>query len=261
MESCCHHTALCLKLAKTKGKSRMDTQIPNTHFAHRGLHNHEYPENSLPAFELAMQKGYGIELDVHLLASGEVVVFHDDTTLRMTGIDRKISSLTKDELSSFFLGGTPFHIPLLREVLEVINGNVPILLEIKNEGKVGALEQVLIHELQSYTGVVLIQAFHPFVLRYFKRHAPHLLRGQLASHFEDQPNMKRYKKFLLKNLYLNFVSKPHFISYDVKHLNGKRLKRIKLPIFAWTIINQIEANQALKVASHLIFEQFEPIKK
>ncbi|MFA6860222.1 MAG: glycerophosphodiester phosphodiesterase family protein [Clostridia bacterium] len=235
----------------------MDKKIPCHNFAHRGLHNKLCPENSLSAFKAAICKGYGIELDVQMLSSGEIVVFHDDTTMRLTGKNSKIENLTKDDLKEYFLNHTKETIPLLSEVLSLVKGKVPLLIEIKNFEKVGKLEQALGDELSSYKGCVLIQSFNPFSLKYFAKHFPKYPRGQLASHFESE-SMSFFKKFLLKNLLCDFLSKPDFISYDKTHLNSRCLKNYKKPVFTWTIRNKEEEKEALKKCTHIIFENYEP---
>lgn len=231
--------------------------FPSNFFAHRGLHNALMPENSLAAFEHAIQKGYGIELDVHLNASGDIVVFHDETTNRMTGKEGCICNVKTSELDSYKLNGTNQTIPLLKNVLSLVNGAVPILLEIKNEGKVGLLEQTVIDTLAPYGGTILVQSFNPFTLRYFARHAPQYLRGQLSGHFKED-KMNAAKRFVLKYMLLNMASKPNFISYDKRYLTMRKLRRTKLPLFAWTVTSQAEANQLMPFCTHLIFEQFEP---
>ena len=100
--------------------------------AHRGLHNNNFPENSLGAFENAIKNSYPIELDVHLIADGTLAVFHDDTLARVCGKDGYVKNLTKSELKNYKLLGTEYCIPTLDEVLNLVNGQVPLLIEIKN---------------------------------------------------------------------------------------------------------------------------------
>ena len=106
-----------------------------TFFAHRGLHdnNHQIPENSLAAFQRAVDAGYGIELDVQLSADRTPVVFHDATLGRMCGINRRVNELTFAELRQLSLVNTKEHIPSFQEALALVNGKVPLLVELKME--------------------------------------------------------------------------------------------------------------------------------
>ena len=108
--------------------------------AHRGLHNDKYPENSLGAFKRAIRKNYIIEFDVHLLKDGTAVVFHDDNLYRMCGKRKKIKDFTYDELKKIKLLDTNYTIPTLDSVLKLIEGKVPIIVELKYDVKVGLLE-------------------------------------------------------------------------------------------------------------------------
>ena len=109
-----------------------NTWIVNKYIAHRGLHNKNCAENSISAFKNAISKNYPIELDVQQIGDGTVIVFHDDTLQRMTGKDGYVKNITSvDSLKEYKLGGTKDTIPTFKEVLEVVNGQVPILIEIK----------------------------------------------------------------------------------------------------------------------------------
>ena len=126
------------------------TWLVETPIAHRGLHDKNTPENSLSAFAKAVEKGYAIELDVQLLADGTIVVFHDDSLARMTGNDGYIKYLNKDDLKALKLKGSKETIPTFEEALKVIDGRVPVLIEIKNQYKVGKLEQETFRHIQTF---------------------------------------------------------------------------------------------------------------
>lgn len=235
------------------------TWIVESAIAHRGLYNQDLPENSLGAFENAMQNGYPIELDVHLISDGTIVVFHDFTLARLTGKDGYIKNLTKQELSDCKLNGTQYSIPTLIEVLELIKGNVPILIEIKNQSKVGELETELYKILKNYNGEYAIESFNPFVLEWFKNHAPEVLRGQLSGYLKEE-KLHFWEKFALKRMILNKkISQPHFICYEADTLpNRFASKYKKLPLIAWTIKNQEQYLKVVKYCDNIIFEGFEP---
>lgn len=235
------------------------TWLVETPIAHRGLHDKNTPENSLSAFAKAVEKGYAIELDVQLLADGTVVVFHDDSLARMTGNDGYIKYLNKDDLKALKLKGSKETIPTFEEALKVIDGRVPVLIEIKNQYKVGKLEQEVIDILKNYQGEYAVQSFNPFSLGYLKEHAPNILRGQLSGTFKHS-KLAWIKKFLLKRMRFNKkVSEPHFISYEASALPNRFVRKYKkLPLLAWTVRSKEEYLKVVKYCDNIIFEKFDP---
>lgn len=224
--------------------------------AHRGLHNENIPENSIKAFTKAIEKKYIIELDVHLLKDGNVVVFHDDNLKRMTGIDKLIKNTTYDEIKDLKLINSNEHIPLFTDVLKLINGSVPLLIELKYDTKIGLLEEKVINILKDYKGLYAIQSFNPFSLIYLKKHCKNIPRGQLVSNFS---NINFIKKLLIKYMILNFLSKPDFISVNYKYLNNKRIQKNKNDklILAWTIRNNEELDNIKKYCDNYIIENID----
>ncbi len=235
------------------------TWLVETPIAHRGLHDKNTPENSLSAFAKAVEKGYAIELDVQLLADGTVVVFHDDSLARMTGNDGYIKYLNKDDLKALKLKGSKETIPTFEEALKVIDGRVPVLIEIKNQYKVGKLEQEVIDILKNYQGEYAVQSFNPFSLGYLKEHAPNILRGQLSGTFKHS-KLAWIKRFLLKRMRFNKkVSEPHFISYEASALPNRFVRKYKkLPLLAWTVRSKEEYLKVVKYCDNIIFEKFDP---
>lgn len=227
--------------------------------AHRGLHTDEMPENSLGAFQNAIDNGYPIELDVHLTCDGTVVVFHDDSLARVTNKDGYVKNLTKDTLKDYSIFGTKYTIPTLNEVLELVSGQVPLLIEIKNTGKVGELESAVFKILKDYTGEYAIQSFNPYVLEWFKKNAPQIARGQLAGYFKGE-KLSFIKKFALKRMLLNKkISCPDFISYDARNVPNRFVKKYKkLPLLVWCVRSQDEYLKKVKYCDNIIFENFEP---
>jgi glycerophosphoryl diester phosphodiesterase len=230
--------------------------------SHRGLHtgDSERPENSLKAFSSAVAAGYGIEMDVRLSADRKAVVFHDRTLQRMTGVEKHVSACTAAELGRIRLLGSEQTIPLLKEVLDLVKGRVPLLVEIKNDGKPGALEQAVFRDLSFYTGSFAVQSFNPFSLNWFKAKAPEIVRGQLSGDFRDE-DLFFLKKLILKNLFMNWKSDPHFISYDVRCLPFwavNRVRRRGLPVLGWTVRSQAEYLSVKPYVDNIIFENFIP---
>ena len=235
------------------------TWLVETPIAHKGLHDKNIPENSLGAFSKAIEKGYAIELDVQLLADNTVVVFHDESLARMTENDGYIKYLSKSDLKALSLKGTKETIPTLEEVLKLVDGQVPLLIEIKNKYKVGKLEQAVIDLMKNYKGDFAVQSFNPYSLQYFRQHAPNMLRGQLSGYFKGE-KLGWIKRLALKRMSLNKkVSQPHFIAYDATALPNRYVKKYKnLPLIAWTVKSNEEYLNVVKYCDNIIFEKFIP---
>jgi glycerophosphoryl diester phosphodiesterase len=230
--------------------------------AHRGFHtgDSERPENSLKAFASAVANGYGIELDVRLSVDRTAVVFHDQTLERMTGGKRPVSACTAAELSRTRLLDSDQTIPLLKVVLELVKGSVPLLVEIKNDGNPGALEWAVRKELSFYTGNFAVQSFNPYSLGWFKANAPDVVRGQLSGDFRDE-DLFFLKKLILRNLFMNWKSVPHFLSYDIHCLPFwavNRIRRRGFPVLGWTVRSQTEYLSVKPHVDNIIFERFVP---
>lgn len=241
----------------------------NTYFlkesliAHRGCFDKErkIPENSIPAFEKAILGGYIIELDVHILKDESVIVFHDSDLKRMTGVNKKLKDVTYNEIKDLTLDNTKYRIPLLTETLELVNGVVPILIELKSDAKVGKLEEKLIEILKNYKGNYAIQTFSPFSLMWFKKNYPDVIRGQLACDFKkDKKSI--IEKFVLKNLFFNFLTKPDFISYGIFSLPNKNVEKYRntgLLVLGWTIKNIKDLKYAEKYCDNFICNNLDTI--
>ncbi|MBQ8641713.1 MAG: glycerophosphodiester phosphodiesterase [Clostridia bacterium] len=230
-------------------------------YAHRGLYGDDVPENSLAAFENAVQTGYGIELDVQLSRDGEVVVFHDATLERMTGVRGKVIEKTLAELKELSLNGTEHRIPTLREVLETVDGKVPLLVELKGESTDTSLCPAVDEILREYRGSYLIESFNPLLLRWYKKNHPDVLRGQLTTNLTKGLG-KNMRNRLLDSMILNLVTRPDFLAYDIRCP-----KRIPVRLctgffhanrFVWTIRDGDEYRKSEALDAFAIFENFCP---
>lgn len=225
--------------------------------AHRGLHDHQAPENSLSAVDQAIAGGFAIEIDVHLSADKQVVVFHDTTLLRMTGRTGRLADYKLAELERLQLLDSSCHIPSFAAVLARVQGQVPLLIEIKNKGEVGELEQAIAQQLDDYRGDFAVQSFNPYSIGWFAKHRPNWLRGQLSCDFRDEHDMAWPKKFLLRHLLMNRVSQPHFIGYDIRCLPAwavTRARKSGVPVLAWTVNSTEKQQHANQFADNIIFE-------
>lgn len=238
-----------------------ESWIVKSPIAHRGLFGEKVPENSLLAFKQAVKNKLPIELDVTALADGTPVIFHDEKLARMTGRDGFISSLSLSDISDFRLQGTKEKIPTLAEALETIDGKVPVLIEIKNTGKVGPLEKSVWKELIKYDGDYAVESFNPYTLEWFKNNAPKVKRGQLASFFRNK-DITGVKRYALKRMMLNKkVSEPNFIVYDGADMPNKYLKKYYgvLPVLAYTIRSEGEEIRLKGFCDNFLFDSYTPL--
>jgi glycerophosphoryl diester phosphodiesterase len=160
-------------------KNIRESFLCNTPIAHRGLHG-AAPENSLAAFEAAIEKGYAIETDVRYTKDGTIVVMHDDNLKRLTGEEGKVRDTRWQDLKNMRLVGTNERIMTLDECLQAIDGRTPLLLEVKDMYTVREFPDVVVNKMKEYKGEYALQSFNPFYVHKFKRLAPEVMRGQLA---------------------------------------------------------------------------------
>ncbi|HZD24631.1 MAG TPA: glycerophosphodiester phosphodiesterase family protein [Alphaproteobacteria bacterium] len=236
--------------------------------AHRGLHDagKGIPENSLAAFAAAVAAGYGIELDVRPAADGTVMVFHDATLARLTGAEGRVDALDAAALGRLRLAGTDEAIPRFAEVLDLIAGRVPLLVELKTfeSTRIGPLEQATLALLKGYVGPFAVQSFSPLTLRWFREAAPEVVRGQLSGNFEryaDAGGMPRGRRAMLRRLMFNYHSRPHYISYDVGDLPYAPVaaeRRAGRPVVGFTVRSEAEARRLAPYMDNMIFEGFRP---
>ena len=227
--------------------------------AHRGLHNDIYPENSLGAFENAMAHGFAIELDVRVTKDGSLVIFHDSNLQRMCGVNSNIADLTLSDIKECRLLNSEFAIPTLEEVLDLVQGNTPIMIELKPVSRKMKITNKVYDAIKDYKGDIAVKAFNPLYMLWFKKHAPHIIRGMLSSYFKHT-NLPFIYKFLIKRLTFFGRIKPDFISYDINNLPNKYVKNKNVPILAWTIYSEEEEKHALTLADNVIFQDFIPNK-
>ncbi len=231
--------------------------------AHRGLHDpsNGRPENSLAAFKAAIEHNYIIEMDVRLSADGRVVVFHDDTLGRMTRQTGPVAAASWEQLKTLRLSGSDQHIPLLEDALDLVDGKAPLLVEIKNAlRQVGDLERQAWRLLRKYKHTYAVQSFNPYSLRWFRKYAPAVIRGQLSGDFRDI-KLALHRKMILKHFGLNYISRPHFINYDINVLPNKIVKRLRRKgklVLGWTARSPEEYQRALRYCDNIVFEQFCP---
>ena len=238
------------------------------YIAHRGLFNNkDVPENSLTAFRKAVENNYGIELDVQLTTDNQLVVFHDQSLLRMTGIDKDLIDCSFEELQQYKLLETEEKIPLFSEVLKVLDKTTPLVVEIKPEGRYIETTKRVVKMMREYDGLYNIESFNPKVVRYLKVNEPDIIRGQLSYDYTKNKDSKLsyILKFVLANLLLNFYNKPDYIAYDCEatyNLSFRIVSKLyKAECVAWTIKSQESLEKNKEYYNCFIFDSFIPDKK
>lgn len=228
-------------------------------YAHRGLHNADIPENSLAAFKNAVEHSYGIELDVQLSKDANVMVFHDYTLNRMTGIDKKLCELDSEELQKLTLNGTNETIPTFKQVLELVNGKVPLLVELKGENLDTALCEKVAELLYEYKGDYCIESFNPLLIKAIKKYLPNAFCGQLFTNVCRDKKKYSVLNIVLSFMAFNFLAKPNFIAFNQKDRNSIPVilttKLYKAPKFVWTITNKNDFDKAAENQECAIFER------
>lgn len=233
-------------------------------YAHRGLHKEGVPENSMAAFRDALENGYGIELDVHLLKDGNLAVIHDHPLERTTGADGNIEDLTTEDLQKYNLEGTGETIPTFRQVLELYNGKAPMIIELKAiGGNHGALVDTVMAQLENYHGVYCIESFDPRCILYLKKHYPQVVRGQLTENFlAGKGKLPWIIKFMMTWQLENFLLQPDFVAYkfaDRKNLGNWIVRQFwGVQGVTWTLKTPQEHQAALSESWIPIFEDYKP---
>ncbi len=230
--------------------------------AHRGLHNAEFPENSIPAYQNAIDHNFNIEIDVHLTKDKHLVVFHDDTLKRVCGVDKAVKKCTLEEIKTFRLLGTEYTIPTFDEFLELVDGKVGILCEIKGVNPCdNSIVKATVERLKTYKGNIALQSFNFGAVKYARKHS-NLPTGELFTWCSpDTKNPRWAPSAAMGKLWLARLCHPQFIAYDVRAcapnlsenkwlIKGSK----KLPVIVWTVNSEETINIARKYASNIIFE-------
>lgn len=248
-----------------------ERKLDENKFAHRGLYNNEdIPENSLAAFKLAVEKGYGIELDIRLTKDNEIVVFHDDSLKRMCKIEEDVSFLTLDELRELYLLDTKVQIPTFKEFLDLVDGKVPLLIEYKtgmpgvNTSPLCTLAEEFLSE---YSGSYIIESFDYMVLEWYKFNKPEIMRGQLAMGFHcyipalgkaaaEMIPLRRRK--MMSYLLYNYKGRPNFIAYRWQDINlmVKLNRFLGAKVACWLVTSKETEEKLLQKYDSVIFEQY-----
>lgn len=232
--------------------------------AHRGLWSPDGPpENSLGAFQAACQAGYGIELDVHLSADGEAMVFHDTSLKRMTGREGKVKDYTAADLGEMRLNGTDERIPTLLEALAVIGHRAMVHVELKTAfGDVGPLEQRVHEILIDHAGPTCVIGFNPYSHAWFAERFPGVLRGLDSWSWldKDTPFLSPEQRKSFRQLEQVSIAKPHFLAMSLETALSPEAQAYRakgMPLVAWTVRKPEQWEPLKDHCDNLIFEGFQ----
>ena len=234
-------------------------------YAHRGLHGNGVPENSLAAFRRAAEKGYGIELDVRLTRERRLVILHDPDIGRMTGGQGLVSEMTLDQVQRHRLLGTEERVPTFEEALRLLAPyRTPLIVELKSAPGDGlSIAPMALEMLRDYPGFWCVESFDPRLIRWYKKHAPQVIRGQLAYDAKraGEADRKLYHT-LGAHLLMHALSRPDFVAYRFdtdRNPTFRIVRRLFRPaLAAWTVPTIQDFKRLLDSYDLLIFEGFEP---
>ncbi|MBO5035982.1 MAG: glycerophosphodiester phosphodiesterase [Clostridia bacterium] len=244
-------------LIRPSGKAVKNTALL-CDYAHRGLHG-SVPENSLAAFDLAVKEGYGIELDVQLSRDGKVMVFHDYTLNRMTGVDNKLRQLDCSDLQTLSLLNTDQAIPTFSQVLSLIDGKVPLLIELKGESLDTSLCEKVADLLKDYRGAYCIESFNPLLIGKIKKYLPDAFYGLLYTNVCRDKKKYSPLNIVVTCMALNFLARPDFIAYNQYDRNSLPVrlttKFYRAPRFVWTVKTEKDLSLTHSLGEYPIFER------
>lgn len=229
-------------------------------YAHRGLHGSGVPENSLAAFRLAVEHGYGAELDVRLTQDGRLAVIHDATFDRVCGVSGRVAEHTAAELSALRLEGSEERIPFLEEIIPLFAGKAPLIVELKTDRRSAAvLAQAVVECLDRFSIDYCVESFDPRPLLWLRLHRPDVLRGQLSQDFHRHPSgQDPWNRLALTNLFYNVFTRPDFLAYrfeDHERLAVRLCRRFGIKTAYWTLRSWTEVVLTEQEGSLPIFEK------
>ena len=250
--------ALFMFLLMPRRRRASAERFVRTHYAHRGLWGKGIAENSLSAFAHAVEEGYGIELDVQFSADGEVVVFHDESLFRVTGCEGSLYEKELSFLKTLRLSGTEDTIPTLREVLALVDGRVPLLVELKGENFDTSLCPKVAELLKDYKGTYCIESFNPLLIGNMKKQFPSVFCGLLYTNVCRDKKKCNALNIAITSMALNVVARPDFIAYNKEDREALPVRITTglygAPKFVWTVKTREELDVAHQNGEQPIFE-------
>lgn len=228
--------------------------LKGLYIAHRGIHNDKIIENTIPAFSLALDKRVPIEFDIRILKDGNLVVYHDNNLKRLMGIDRDLASYQYDELKNLTFPNTNIHIPLLKDILDLVNGKVLLVIEIK-ESDVFSYEEYcekIVSVLEGYSGDFVVKSFDVRIVKWFLKNTDYIT-GLLISDIKNS-----LYEFIKNYRVLRSIVGPHFLSVDYRLIEKRFIQKFrkKVPVLVWTIKDEITLKRLKDKADSFLIENF-----
>ncbi len=239
----------------TKKKKKMEWM--EGYSFHRGKFskNQSIPENSLAAFEASVEQQVDIEFDVRITQDNQLIVFHDETLERMCGVDLYVENMTYDAIKAFYLKDTHQIIPTLKEVLDLVDGKVNLLIEVKPTKQIELICQLVMQHLKYYPGNYAICSFHPMLVAYFKKHYPEIIRGQIIRNFLFDKKQTYVNRIMLTFNGFNFYTRSDFISVQYQMVEWFTWMRFfNALVSTWAVHDKKWLNRLNKKVDHMIIE-------
>lgn len=230
------------------------------HYAHRGLFDNKTnaPENSLNAIRKAVKEGYGIEFDVQLSKDDIPVVFHDASLKRVCGVEGNVWEYTLEELQRMKLADSDQTIPTFEDVLKVVDGKVPLIIEYKMDRVDTKVCELGNKILEHYKGTYCIESFHPYAVKWYKENCPDVVRGQLSEDYAKR-GKKDFVLRIMTYLLTNFLTRPDFIAYcheDAENVSRRICRKLGALSVTWTVRSQEQYEKAKPHFDLFIFDSF-----
>ena len=247
-------TLLDSRFAPAPDENRRLRFLTRQPFAHRGLHGGHIVENSRAAFRGAIALGHGIECDVQVSKDGTAFVFHDYLLDRLTTESGKVAEVRDAALAAIKLKGTEETVPRLTDMLDLVAGKVPLLIEIKHDGRrVNALCLSVRRSLEGYRGPAAIMSFNPYVGRWFAKNGAHIIRGLVVTEEHKKGLRGRAERH-----WSLWKAKPDFLAYDIRDLPSsfaESQRQRGLPVLTWTVRTAEQEATAFNAADEIIYER------
>ena len=223
-------------------------------YAHRGLHDADVPENSLAAFDAAIATGLGIECDIRKSSDGRAIVFHDAALSRLAGRGDSLGALPVGDLTGITLGASAERIPTLRDTLDRVAGQVPLLLEVKmDDGRpVDPICRAVRRDLDGYDGLFAVMSFDPRVSAWFAEREPGMARGLVITEQNSRTLAAAFRRRAAIRR-----ARPHLLALDIRDLPSRlarRERRRDRPLFTWTVKGSEQVQTAFEAGASPILE-------
>ncbi len=229
------------------------------YFAHRGLHNKICPENTLLAFKHAVEHNFDLELDIQLTKDNLIVVCHDHTLTRLSGVDIKIGNVTYEELQKYKIRDTNETVPLFTDVLDMLPSSTKLLVELKKSNKNKLLVSLFLDTIKKYNFTYAVLSFDPRIVNLFRKNANDLIRGFIR---KEKPTNSIILNFFLKVMPVIKVTKPDYIMHKLPDLPNKKVEKLiakGIPILAYTARSKEELEYVKERYDNAVFEGFIPV--